>query len=90
MLGFEISGQKIINARETWTAKGQTRVDLANLMNMPKEIRKAHRENDVLVDSLYSRAQFSNKRKWIVYFFKEYEARVLLMFVKKQKRKRNR
>ena len=40
MLGFEISGQKIINARETWTAKGQTRVDLANLMNMPKYDRR--------------------------------------------------
>ena len=85
---LEKSGQKIIDAREKWIAKGQTLVDLYDPMNMPKGLRKAHRENDALVDSLYSRANFSNERKRIEYLFKEYEARVLPMLVKKKKKRK--
>ncbi|MEG1486869.1 DNA methyltransferase [Lactococcus sp.] len=47
------SAQNILDVRQEFIATGDSLADMYDPMYMPEKLRKAHKENDKLVDSLY-------------------------------------
>ena len=68
---LEIAALKIIEARESYSELNLG--DMYDPKKMPDEVRKAHEENDKLVDSLYSSKGFSNDTERLECLFSQYK-----------------
>ncbi|MDR0298856.1 MAG: N-6 DNA methylase [Streptococcaceae bacterium] len=49
-----VSADKILKIRENYSAQGNSLADMYDPLLMPTDLRRAHQENDKLVDSLYN------------------------------------
>lgn len=65
------TGQAILDARGNHP--GATLADLYDPDAMPLDLRKAHRENDRVVDKLYRRKPFESERERVEFLFARYE-----------------
>ena len=68
---LEMAALKIIEARESYSELNLG--DMYDPNKMPNEVRKAHEENDKLVDSLYSSKGFSNDTERLECLFSQYK-----------------
>ena len=68
---LEMAALKIIEARESYSELNLG--DMYDPNKMPNEVRKAHEENDKLVDSLYSSNGFSNDTERLECLFSQYK-----------------
>ncbi|MGC8774186.1 MAG: type IIL restriction-modification enzyme MmeI [Chlorobaculum sp.] len=66
----EEKAQAVLSARELFPAS--TLADLYDPLSMPKELLKAHRELDEVVDACYRRAAFKSELERLEYLFELY------------------
>lgn len=66
----EENAQAVLSARELF--HGSTLADLYDSLSMPKELLKAHRELDAVVNACYRRAAFKSELERLEYLFELY------------------
>jgi len=69
----ENAAQEVLNARENHLKQGLTLADLYDPQTMPRELLKAHRRLDRVVDRSYRREPFTSERQRVEFLFALYE-----------------